>query len=149
MISPEVLRRYPFFGSFNESELVNLATIAEELQLEKRQVLFEQGKKADALYFLLSGGIDLSYTITEKKEVPVSDINVGEPFGISTIIEPHILTSTARSSGESRVLRFNKEDLQRLMTDDPQLELLLLRQLAKTAIQRLNAVRTQLASNLA
>ncbi len=123
--------------------------IAEELQFENRQVLFEQGRKADTLYFLLSGGIDLSYTITENKEVPICDIDVGEPFGISTIIEPNILTSTARSNGESRVLRFKKDGLSRLMAEDPRLELLLLRQLAKTAIQRLNAVRTQLASNLA
>jgi CRP-like cAMP-binding protein len=149
MISPELLRRYPFFGSFNASELANLARIAEELQFEDRQLVFEQGKKADALYFLLSGGIDLSYMITEKKEVQVSDIDVGEPFGISTIIEPYILTSSARSSGKSQVLRFRKDDLQRLMADDPRTELLFLRQVAKVAIQRLHAIRRQLASNLA
>jgi CRP/FNR family transcriptional regulator len=148
MISPELLRRYPFFGYFNEPQLVNLAMLAEEFQLEDGQVVFEQGHKADSLYFLLSGGIDLYYSIPDSKQIPVCEINVGEPFGISTLIEPHILTSTARSSGSSRVIRFSNGGLKRIIAEDPGIELLLLRQVATTAIERLYATRTQLAAAL-
>ena len=148
MISPELLRRYPFFGYFNEPQLVNLAMLAEEFQLEDGQVVFEQGHKADSLYFLLSGGIDLYYSIQDSKQIPVCEINVGEPFGISTLIEPHILTSTARSSGSSRVIRFSNGGLKRIIAEDPGIELLLLRQVAATAIERLYATRTQLAAAL-
>jgi CRP-like cAMP-binding protein len=148
MISPELLRRYPFFGTFGESQLVNLAMIAEEIQLADHQIVFKQGNKAEALCFLLNGGVDLYYTISDEKEIPVSEINVGEPFGISTLIEPHILTSTARSGGESRIIRFSNESLRHLIADDPSVELILLRQMAKTAIERLYATRTQLAACL-
>ena len=148
MISPELLRRYPFFGYFNEPQLVNLAMLAEEFQLEDGQVVFEQGHKADSLYFLLNGGIDLYYSIPDSKQIPVCEINVGEPFGISTLIEPHILTSTARSSGSSRVIRFSNGGLKIIIAEDPGIELVLLRQVAATAIERLYATRTQLAAAL-
>jgi len=105
MISPELLRRYPFFAHFDETQLVKLAILSEEIQLDDGQVIFEQGQKADTLYFLLNGGVDLYYAISDRKEIPVCEINVGEPFGISTVIEPNILTSTARSNGVRRLRR--------------------------------------------
>lgn len=73
-------------------------------------------------------------------------VNIGEPFGISTLIEPYVLTSTARSSNTSRVLRFDGNALRELFAEDQELELLLLRQVAKTAVERLHATRTQLAA---
>jgi CRP-like cAMP-binding protein len=152
MISPELLRRYPFFGRFSESQLKALAMIGEEVTLEDKQMVLEEGKPAQALFFLLEGGIDLYYSVEEPsrpnglKELPVCEINVGEPFGISALIEPHILTSTGRSSGESRVIRFDAQALHSAMSEDPQLELVLLRAMSKAALQRLHATRVQLAA---
>ena len=152
MISPELLRRYPFFGRFTEIQLKTLAMIGEEATLEDKQVVLEEGKPAQALFFLLEGGVDLYYTVedpslpTGLKELAVCEINVGEPFGISALIEPHILTSTCRSSGVSRVIRFEAEALHSAISEDSQLELVLLRAMSKAALQRLHATRIQLAA---
>lgn len=152
MISPELLRRYPFFGHFNENQLRTLAMIGEEITLDDEQVVLEEGKPAQALFFLLEGSVDLYYTVEDPKqptglrELPVSEINVGEPFGISALIEPHILTSTGRSSGKSRAIRFDAQALHNAMSEDPQLELILLRAMSKAALQRLHATRIQLAA---
>lgn len=152
MISPELLRRYPFFGHLNQSQLEALAMIAEEVKLTDDQVVLEEGKPAQALYFLLAGGIDLYYTVKEDarkqecKEILVCQINVGEPFGISTLIEPNVLTSSVRSNGVSRVLQFDGKALKAAMKADPVLELILTREMAKAAIQRLDATRVLLAA---
>jgi len=152
MISPELLRRYPFFGHLTQSQLETLAMIAEEVRFHDDQVVFEEGKPADALYFLLEGGIDLYYTVKEDarkaecKEILVSQINIGEPFGISTLIEPHKLTSSVRSDGDSRVLKFDGQALNAAMKADPALELAITREMAKAAIQRLEATRVLLAA---
>jgi len=152
MISPELLRRYPFFGHLSQAQLASMAMIGEEINLIDDQVVLEEGKPAQALYFLLEGGIDLYYTVKEDarqkdcKEILVCQINVGEPFGISTLIEPNVLTASVRSNGTSRVLQFNREALKAAMKADPALELALVREMAKAAIQRLDATRVLLAA---
>jgi CRP-like cAMP-binding protein len=152
MISPELLRRYPFFGHLSQTQLASLAMIGEEVQLKDDQVVLEEGKPAHALYFLLEGGIDLYYTVKEDarkkecKEILVCQINVGEPFGISTLIEPNVLTASVRSNGASRVLKFEEKALKNAMKADPGLELVLVREMAKAAIQRLDATRVLLAA---
>ncbi len=152
MISPELLRRYPFFGHLSQAQLASLAMIGEEVELKDSQVVLEEGKPAHALYFLLGGGIDLYYTVKEDarqkecKEILVCQINVGEPFGISTLIEPNVLTASVRSNGASRVLKFDEKALKEAMKADPGLELVLVREMAKAAIQRLDATRVLLAA---
>jgi CRP-like cAMP-binding protein len=152
MISPELLRRYPFFGHLSPAELAAMAMIGEDVKLKDEQVVLEEGKPAHALYFLLEGGIDLYYTVKEDarkkecKEILVCQINVGEPFGISTLIEPNVLTASVRSNGASRVLQFDHKALKEAMKADPALELALVREMAKAAIQRLDATRVLLAA---
>ncbi len=152
MISPELLRRYPFFGHFSQTQLASLAMIGEEVKLKDDQVVLEEGKPAQALYFLLEGGIDLYYTVKEDarqkecKEILVGQVNVGEPFGISALIEPNILTASVRSNGASRVLQFDEKALKVAMKTDPGLELVLVREMARAAIQRLDATRVLLAA---
>lgn len=152
MISPELLRRYPFFGHFSQTQLASLAMIGEEVKLKDDQVVLEKGKPAQALYFLLEGGIDLYYTVKEDarkkefKEILVGQVNVGEPFGISALIEPNVLTASVRSNGAGLALQFDEKALKVAMKADPGLELVLVREMARAAIQRLDATRVLLAA---
>jgi len=152
MISIELLRRYPFFGRLEYEQLKALAMIAEEIKLENGQVVIKEGKPADALYFLVEGSVVLYHPIgspqTEggSSEVPVCEINPGEPFSISALIEPHVLTSTARSSGVSRVIRLMVEDLKTAFARDARLECMMIRCVAEAAMGRLNSTRVQLAA---
>jgi CRP-like cAMP-binding protein len=126
--------------------------IAEEIKLENGQVVIEEGKPADALYFLVEGSVVLYHPISSPQteggasEVPVCEINPGEPFSISALIEPHVLTSTARSSGVSRVIRLMVEDLKTAFAQDARLECLMIRCVAEAAMGRLNSTRVQLAA---
>ncbi len=152
MISIELLRRYPFFGRLGYEQLKSLAMIAEEIKLEDGQVVIEEGKPANALYFLVEGSVSLYHPVgsaqtkTSTTEVPVCDINPGEPFSISALIEPHVLTSTARSSGVSRVICLGVDDLKTAFAQDPKLECLMIRCVAEAAMGRLNSTRVQLAA---
>ncbi|MFZ0534148.1 MAG: Crp/Fnr family transcriptional regulator [Anaerolineales bacterium] len=152
MISIELLRRYPFFGRLGYEQLKALAMIAEEIKLEDGQVVIEEGKPADALYFLVEGSVVLYHPVGGPQtkgiisEVPVCEINPGEPFSISALIEPHILTSTGRSSGVSRVIRLTVEDLKAAFAMDARLECMMIRCVAEAAMGRLNSTRVQLAA---
>jgi CRP-like cAMP-binding protein len=152
MISVELLRRYPFFGKLGYEQLKALAMIAEEIELKDGQVVIEEGKVADALYFLVDGSVALYHPVGSAQtpsgsaEVVVCEINPGEPFSISALIEPHVLTSTARSSGSSRVIRLCVDDLKAAFTQDARLECMMVRCVAEAAMGRLNSTRVQLAA---
>ena len=152
MISIELLRTYPFFGRLGYEQLKSLAMIAEEVQLADGQVVIEEGKVADALYFLVEGSVSLYHPVSSGQtnasvtEVPVCDINPGEPFSISALIEPHVLTSTARSSGASRVIRLCVDDVKAAFAQDAKLECLMIRCVAEAAMNRLSSTRVQLAA---
>ena len=52
MISPELLRRYPFFGPLNDTQLKAIAMIADEVTIEKGVTLFKEKEPAVAMYLL-------------------------------------------------------------------------------------------------
>jgi CRP/FNR family transcriptional regulator, cyclic AMP receptor protein len=151
MISPELLRRYPFFGTLNDAELKAIAMITEEAEFEQGITLFEEGQTADMLYFLVDGNIDLYYVVEEqfhpetRKEFIVGEINPGEVFAISTLIEPYMYTSTARVDKHSKLLKIQAEALRALLEKDCQLGYKVMRQIARAAIDRLGAARVLLA----
>jgi CRP-like cAMP-binding protein len=152
MISPELLRRYSFFGSLNEDQLKAIAMIAEMDKAEAEGVLFEEGQPAQYLYLLLEGAVDLYYKSEEKfhptvkKEFHVGVINPGELFSLSALIEPHLLNATGRAAQASRFVRFDGAALRELMDRDCELGYFVLQQLTKALMERLTYTRIQLAA---
>ena len=152
MISPELLRRYPFFGFLNDLQLKAIAMIAEEQAVGQGTVVVREGDSANALYFLMNGGMDLFYTVSEEfkpetaKEYFIEEINPGEIFGISALIEPHVLTASARASADSHLILIHGDALLALFIEDCELGYNFMRQIAKTAMERLHATRLQLAA---
>lgn len=154
MVSPELLRQYPFFGILKDAQLKAIAMIAEEVSFGEDERLFKKGDCVHTLYFLLNGGVEL-YNFAEAtdaeggKGVLVGTVNPGEPFAISAVIEPHIFTSTAWTSSPSRAIKIEAAELRDLFKQDRRLAFVVTRQASRAAMDRLHATRVQLAAALA
>lgn len=152
MISPELLRRYPFFRLLSDAELRSIAMIADEETIEGSVILFQKGEPANALYFLQDGRVDLYYATggdsssNVEKGILVGEINIGEPFSISALIEPHILSSTAFIARPSRIIKIDALALRAMFEKNRHMAYLLTYQATKSAIERLYATRVQLAA---
>ena len=150
MISPELLRRYPFFSFMDGAQLKTVSMIAEETTYEKDEVIVEAGKPADHFFFLIDGDAAYYALVTSKhdpsykKEYFVSDINPGEIFGISALIEPYVYTATLKADKISRVIKIKASQLRALCEVDMKLSSGLYRAVAKAAMERLNNTRMQL-----
>ncbi len=66
MVSPELLRRYPFFGVLNSEQLKSIAMIADEISIAAGTKLFEECQQADTFYLLIEGSVELSYKSEEE-----------------------------------------------------------------------------------
>jgi len=152
MISPELLRRYSFFGRLNEDQLKAIAMIADINTIEAEKTLFEEGQPAKFFYLLLEGGIDLYYKSEEKyhpmgkKEFHVGVINPGEVFSLSALIEPHVLNATGRAAQACRFVKFDGATMRELMDRDCELGYYTLQQITKALLERLTYTRIQLAA---
>jgi len=146
MISPELLRRYPFFGSLSSDQLKQVAMISDEVTINKDVIILSEGKPAEELYILVEGGADVFFSIVQGKEFFVSELNPGEPLGISSMIDPYIGATSVRTSKPSRFIKISASELQKACTQDKELAITIYQQIAKIAIERLNATRIQLVA---
>jgi CRP-like cAMP-binding protein len=152
MITPELLHHYPFFEFLTPAQLKAIARLAKEETVESGTIIFREHERADWLCILVKGNVDLFFTIEVeyhpelRKELLFGTINPGELFGISALIEPHILTSSARAAKSSQVIKIEAPGLLALCEKDERIAYGLARQVAKTTMQRLNATRLQLAT---
>jgi CRP-like cAMP-binding protein len=152
MVSPELLRRYPFFGTLSDAQIKGMAMIAEEESFEKGTIICEEGKPADAFYLLIEGGVSLYFKSEEefypksRKDFLVGEVNPGEVFAISLLVEPYIYTATVKVEQKSRVVKFDSAGINGLIEKDPSLYCALMREIAKAAMERLAYARVQLAA---
>jgi CRP-like cAMP-binding protein len=152
MISPELLRRYPFFSAFSEPQLKAFSMIAEEERVSKGTVICEEGHTAKAFYLLIDGNVSLFYKSEEefrpqtRRDFLVGEINPGEIFAISTLIEPYKYTATVKAEKDCHLVRFDSAGINELIAKDPQIYCMLMREVAKAAMERLAYARIQLAA---
>ena len=148
MISIELLRRNPFFAGLDERELKSIALISTLVQTPAQTTLFEEGQNADAFYLLLEGDVALfcNSPAEPNTQIHIEDVNPGEPFAISALIPPHILTHTARTSSMCHAVRINAAALRTLCEEDCKMGFTLMRRVATAAMERLQFTRVQLAA---
>lgn len=152
MISPELLRRFPFFGFLDETQLKAVAMLAEEVEVAAGTAVFESEQRAAALYVMVDGSIDLNYKVVDRddprivKEFFISELNPGDIFGLSAIIEPFVHTMTAKVNAPSTVIKIDAQGLRALSELDVKLQAGLMKAAAKAAMERLHDTRVQLAA---
>ena len=152
MISPELLRRFPFFGFLDEPQLKAVAMLSEEMEVEKDATIFETDQSAEALYVMVEGSIDLNYKVVDRddpkivKEFFISELNPGDIFGLSALLEPFKHTMTAKVLTPSKVIRIEARGLRALSELDAKLQAGLMKATAMAAMERLHDTRIQLAA---
>lgn len=149
MVSPELLRRFPFFGGLTDEELAGIAMIAEEVGFPDGAIVFREGEVATKIYVLAAGTVELIYEIhrpTGTDTSYVGDIAQGEPFGLSAFLESHRLTATARAAGAIKTIAIDAAGLRAMSEVDCHLGYTVMRQIARALAERLNFARVQLAA---
>jgi CRP-like cAMP-binding protein len=152
MISPELLRRFPFFGFLDATQLKAVAMLSEEVEFEKDTIVFATDQAAEALYVMVEGSIDLNYKVVDRddpkiaKEFFISELNPGNIFGLSALLEPYRHTMTAKVLAPSKVIRIEATGLRALEELDPKLQAGLMKATALAAMERLHDTRVQLAA---
>jgi CRP/FNR family transcriptional regulator, cyclic AMP receptor protein len=152
MISPEVLRRYPFFSGLNEESIKSIAMAAEEIEFASGECFYKNDQAADSIYLLIKGNVENYLVIADReypnihKEFYLGDVNPGDVFGLSGMIEPFTHSTTTRANRPGSAVKLNAKELRRMCDEDPKFGYLVLQHLSKALKDRLQHTRVQLAA---
>ncbi|HVM70185.1 MAG TPA: cyclic nucleotide-binding domain-containing protein [Anaerolineales bacterium] len=149
MVSPELLRRYPFFAALNDEQLKAIAMIANERTYPKGMLLVKENTPANVLMLLLEGDVDLIYSGGGEGAICnalVGSIAPGEILGVSSLIEPYTFISTARATMPVKVVEIDGNALRALMAVDQKLGYALMCNTAAAVLERLKYTQVELAA---
>ena len=146
MISPEMLRRYPYFADVNEQALKEVAMISEEITAAADSFLFSEDDKSEFLYILTDGEIDLQYTLGSGELRTVDTAVPGDMIGWSALVEPYRLTAAGKVRKNARLIAINGPKLRDLCEANKDLGYRLMVSITKLLATRLEGARVQLAT---
>jgi CRP-like cAMP-binding protein len=159
MISPETLRRYPYFARVSDSLLKEIAMLSQEGTFRKGERLFlasdasseaggliRKASPAESLMVLLDGEVDLVYSLAGNREVVVDTLVSGDLLGVASMVEPFEHTSTAIARRDGKFIRIEAAGLRGLCSQEPSLGFALMSQVARVLQASLQNARVQLAA---
>ena len=103
--------------------------------LKEGEWLFREGDLADTFYILLKGRVKLSLGETGQVVYIVS--NAGETFGWSSLIGRERFSAAAECMAPTKLLKFDKDKLEKILEKDPANSLILFKRLAEILGNRL------------
>ena len=146
MISPETLRRYPYFGGIGEESLKLVAMLADEVTVPADTRVFNEGDPANYLYLIVRGEVNIQYLLGNDELRTVDTLVGGDLLVWSAMIEPYKTTAVGTTTKETHLVRISAPKLRELCDEDPLLGYRLTIQIAKLLSHRLEGARIQLAS---
>jgi CRP-like cAMP-binding protein len=149
MVSPELLRRYPFFALLNDDQLKAIALIAAEKSISKGTIILKENNPAVKLYILVEGDIDLVFSGGGEGAITnalVGSIAPGESLGVSSLIEPFQYISSARATVNCKVIEIDGLALRALLEVDQKLGYAMMRNIAAAVLERLKYTQVELAA---
>jgi CRP-like cAMP-binding protein len=146
MISPEILRRYPYFATLRDESLKDIAMMAEEVTVPAGQRMFGEGEPADFLYIIIRGEVDIQYLLGNGEFRTVDTLVDGDLLVWSSMIEPYRTTGFGTATKPTQLVKISACKLRDLSQRDPQVGYRLLIQVAKLLAHRLEGARVQLAA---
>lgn len=165
MVSPELIRRYPFFAGLEHTHIVELAKAAEELTFEADATIFAESASLGKFYLLLEGAVaivmevpdrsveqDVSGQLTGQmvmKDVVLSTVGTGSVFGWPGLVPPHSASAGAKAITSCKVVGFNAKALLAAFEDDPTFGYLMTQKAAGIIAERLRDMQIESLASLA
>ena len=146
MISPEVLRRYPFFTTASDETLKELAMSSHTVIFETGQFLFHDGDAADHMLVLTRGEVDIQYLLQDGEQRTVDTRVAGDLVVWSAVVAPFKITANGVARRHTEVVAVDALKLRELCDRDHELGYNMMREIAQVMSHRLQGARVQLAT---
>jgi CRP-like cAMP-binding protein len=86
---------------------------------QNRQVIFAQGDKADAMFYIQDGSVKLTVMSRNGKKAVIAILRQGDFFGEGCLVKQSLRMSTATAIQSSTIARMKKTPLARVIQQEP------------------------------
>ncbi len=121
MMRTEVLAEIPLFAQFPADGLARVARAASERELDRNDVLFEEGDESDELFVTTYGRIAMANVAVDGRESVVALMEPGDLFGEMPLFDGGGRSTTARALEPSRVIAIPYDAVRGVFETDPTL----------------------------
>jgi CRP-like cAMP-binding protein len=112
------LEAHEVFGYLRPEQVRAVSEAAQPVSYSSGDTIYRQGERAEYLYVVLTGQVDLSLPGTGSVSVLVDHLGQGEMFGSCVCLDLAEYTATAQCVEDSDLLRIEASVLKRLMDQD-------------------------------
>ncbi|MBN2897989.1 MAG: cyclic nucleotide-binding domain-containing protein [Clostridia bacterium] len=136
-IIEDTLYRIGYFDSFSKEELSELASISKMKAFNKNEVIFKEGEKDLALYFVIKGSVRIVKIDDKKDEIVLGRVEKDDVIG-ETFMTKEVYNSTGVAHEFVELLSMSKVDINQLIETNPQLGNKMLRLFLERIYLKLN-----------
>lgn len=141
----DILRSCYLFAGLSTHQIDTLASISNEASVAGEEWLFHEGDKAERLYFLVNGAVELFTTINNDIELPIIKLrSSGDCFGTGSLVEPFQHSLSARCAEAAEVLTIARDKLSEIEKMDSDFGRIMMENLAAHYLSRLKETRQEL-----
>jgi CRP-like cAMP-binding protein len=108
---------HPAFNPLDLFKRVGTQTAAQDYQ--NRQIIFAQGDKADAMFYIQDGSVKLTVMSKDGKKAVIAIMRQGDFFGEGCLVQQSLRMSTATAIQSSTIARVKKAPLARIIQREP------------------------------
>lgn len=112
--------------------------------------LFMEQSKANKLYLILKGGVELRYEMPQREnaDTTIASLKPGDAVGWSVIVPPYQYRLSGYCRGKTTLLEIDRDTLERLFETNYHLAYIFMRNIAMLTGERLTQVQNRLAKVL-
>jgi CheY-like chemotaxis protein len=140
----QAFEKIQVFKELDQGERVEILKISKKVKFQKGQVIIREGEEGNEFYGIISGAVRV-----EKKEVSgdstvLARLGPGTGFGELALVDQDRRSATCIAESEVEALAISRDDFEKALAKDSELERKCLRALLRLMSQRLRETDTSL-----
>jgi CRP-like cAMP-binding protein len=145
MLEIEDLKSIIMLSDLNDSMLEKMLKATKKTNYSSGEYIFKEGDYAEFLYSVIKGKVGLELQKNTSTLVMINTITRGYSLGFSALVdtEQKKYASHAKALTDTKLLKWNGEDLRKLFHKDYEMGYLLMKRIAKIAKKRLQVRNAQ------
>jgi CRP/FNR family cyclic AMP-dependent transcriptional regulator len=141
----EGVAKVHIFSGLTREQEERILTLGKTENYQPGTVITRQGEPSQKLYIVQEGKVAINRAIAFQKQLPITSVGPGEVFGWSSLVPPRILTASATATEKTTALAIDAEQLERYFRWEPQVGLIVMRNVAALVASRLKTVEMEIA----
>ncbi|TAM45619.1 MAG: cyclic nucleotide-binding domain-containing protein [Burkholderiaceae bacterium] len=127
----DLLRRVPLFSMLTPVQADAVALAIVKQRFKRGEIIVEQGKKADALFIILTGRARVVTSDSRGREVILASMQPGDYIGEMSLIDDEPHSATVRAELQTDVLMLGRAEFARCLPDSSSMAYAVLRGLVQ------------------